>query len=372
MHIAMVTPYPAEKPRGGVEAAATNLVQQLAQMDGLRVTVLAPSYKGESHTERRDGFDLQWVPHPPLGFISYWSIFRTRVQRRLMRLKPDITHFQAMLALSNGYLAPYVGTVHGLGERDIRTRGGRFSGLRASIVAWAEGKARRALTNCIVINPYVAELLGTQLESAELHHISNPLDLAFFADVPKQQRKNDFLFVAKLDLNKNFGDAIKAFALAIDKLPSDARLIVYGPVADQDYQAECLELIEQSRLNERVVFVGPQPPTVIADHMRRARALVLTSRHEVAPMVISEALSCGLPTVTYRKCGMQYMIENGVTGVLVEDGEIQGIAQGLLTLVSSSGFEDRCLQASESYIPQRVALKTLQVYESALVKFKAQ
>ncbi len=366
MHIAMVTPYPADKPKGGVEAAASNLVRELAKLGDHKITVIAPSYRGENHAEERDGFTLQWVSQPPLGFLSYWSIMRRRVHRLLADLNPDITHFQAMLALSNGYKEPFLGTVHGIGEQDIRTRGGRFSELRARIVGWVEGKARRSLKDCIVINPYVAEMLDGQLDKAVLHHIGNPLDAVFFEKTPLVKRNNDFLFIAKMDRNKNLGAAISAFAAVEAELPSDTRLVVYGPVADQQYHEECLALIEQQGLGHRIEFLGSQPPATIATHMRSARALILTSHHEVAPMVISEALSCGLPSISYRKCGMQYMIQSGVTGVLVDDGDLTGLAEAMKTVVSAQGMEERCLKAGQVYSPGQIASETFRVYQQIL------
>jgi D-inositol-3-phosphate glycosyltransferase len=156
---------------------------------------------------------------------------------------------------------------------------------------------------------------------------------------------------------------VQAFALALPNLPENAQLVVYGPVADQSYHQECLALIDNLGLSQKVDFKGPQPPVSIAEHMRRARGLLLTSHHEVAPMVISEALSCGLPTITYRKCGMQYMIQSGVTGVLVEDRDIAGLAEGLQFVVSAEGIEERCRRAGQDYSPQQVAAQTLAVYQ---------
>lgn len=369
MHIVIVSPFPADKPKGGVESAALNLVRQLVRSGGYKITVLAPSYKGVDTAEQRDGYVLQWVPQPPLGFISYWSVLRSRVRRHLNVLKPDICHFQAMLALSYGYDEPYVATVHGIGESDIRTRGGRLSEVRARIVGWAEQRARRRLVDCIVINPYVAELLGDQLSGATLHHIGNPLDVSFFEQRGDTTRGQDVLFVAKMDRNKNLGAALEAFSSAAARLPEGAKLVVYGPVADQNYHAECLAQVSALALDERVEFVGAQPAAVIADHMRRARALILTSHHEVAPMVISEALSCGLPTVTFRKCGMQYMLEDGVTGVLVDDGDTGGLAEGLVQ-VSGANMHEACSQAGLSYSPQHVMEKTTELYQRVIGRAK--
>ncbi len=367
LHVAIVSPFRVEKPKGGVESAALNLVRELVRDGAYQVTVLAPSYKGLNHSEQCDGYVLQWVAQPSPGFLTYWSVWRARVHKHLRALNPDITHFQALLALSYGYKGAHVATVHGIGEADIRARGGRLAEVRAKIVGWAERRARMHLQDCIVINPYVAELLGDQLVRANRHTIGNPLNPSFFEEAENPvARENDILFVAKMDRNKNLGAALDAFAQARDQLPEDTKLIVYGPVADPHYHTQCEVKIGQLALQDRVTFKGSQPPAIIAEHMRRARALLLTSQHEVAPMVISESLSCGLPTVTFRKCGMQYMLEDGVTGALAADGDVQGLAQGLVTVFEREDMAQNCRRAGEAYSPQRVMQQTTDLYRQII------
>jgi len=288
------------------------------------------------------------------------------VHEHLKLLQPDIVHFQALLALSYGYKGPYIGTVHGIGEQDIRTRGGRFSEVRARILGFAEGRARRTLTDCIVINPYVADMLGGQIDAAKQHHICNPLHATFFEPTSAVERNNDFLFIAKMDRNKNLYALIEAFTLAEENLPADARVVVYGAVADEVYHTECLAALSGRGLSDRFVFAGLQPADKIAEHMRSARALVLTSKHEVAPMVISEALSCGLPTITYRKCGMQYMLKHGETGYLLEDKDLLGVSRALVSVIHAEGLEDNCRQAGLAYSPEHVAEATLKSYQQVI------
>jgi len=366
MHIAIVSPYPLKNPKGGVEAAAANLVRELSKDSALRLTVVAPSYGSHTHVERRGAVTIHWVRQPALGFLSYWSVLKSRVHQVLSDIQPDVVHFEAMLALGYGYKGPSIATVHGIGEREIVMRGGRGAAMRAKIVGWAENRARRQVRDCIVINPYVADLLADPLKGAALHHIGNPLDPAFFEAHPPVVRNQDVLFVAKMDRNKNLRAAIDAFALAAPRLPEDARLVCYGPVADEGYHAECLAALASHGLQPRVVFQGAQPPSVIAAHMRSARGLLLTSHHEVAPMVISEALSCGLPTVTYRKCGMQYMVEHERTGFLVDDGDIAGLANGLVFVSGAEDMERQCRNAGQYYSPTHVAAETLALYQSVV------
>lgn len=64
--------------------------------------------------------------------------------------------------------------------------------------------------------------------------------------------------------------------------------------------------------------------------------LVMSSHYEGLPMVMIEAMACGLPSVSFDfKCGPKDVIDNGVNGVIVHDGDIAGLADALLRLMNS-------------------------------------
>lgn len=53
------------------------------------------------------------------------------------------------------------------------------------------------------------------------------------------------------------------------------------------------------------------------------------------PMVMLEAMRCGLPAVSFAcKCGPRDLIEEGVTGLLIEEGNIEQLAAGIMKLIA--------------------------------------
>ncbi len=72
---------------------------------------------------------------------------------------------------------------------------------------------------------------------------------------------------------------------------------------------------------------------------RNASVLALSSRYEGLPMVLLEAQAHGLPAVAFTcPCGPRDVLEDGVDGRLVEDGDIEGFAAALRQLMEDEAL----------------------------------
>ena len=66
-----------------------------------------------------------------------------------------------------------------------------------------------------------------------------------------------------------------------------------------------------------------------------ASILALSSRYEGLPMVLLEAQAAGVPVVSFEcKCGPKDVLTDGVDGVLVREGDVDGLAKGILRLIN--------------------------------------
>jgi glycosyltransferase involved in cell wall biosynthesis len=99
--------------------------------------------------------------------------------------------------------------------------------------------------------------------------------------------------------------------------------------------------VQSLGIDGSVTLTGPLPGDQVADMMRRSRIFCLPSHNEGTPVCIMEALSCGLPVVATRVGGIPDVVEHEKTGLLVAKGNVQGVADALLSL-----FRDpsRCVQ----------------------------
>ncbi len=86
-----------------------------------------------------------------------------------------------------------------------------------------------------------------------------------------------------------------------------------------------------------VEFRGPQPQDVLPDYYAAADLCLMPSRHESFGMVALEAMACGVPVVASRVGGLTVTVQDGVTGLLVPEGDAGALADGIAALLEDEG-----------------------------------
>lgn len=164
--------------------------------------------------------------------------------------------------------------------------------------------------------------------------IPNPV--TYFPEAVKHRdgTGHRILCVGRLHEQKGFDLLIDAFGLISDHCP-EWKIDIYGNGSDK---AMLLEKIKQKGLQHRIDI---KPPTSnIYDEYMRSEFFVLSSRYEGYPLVLNEAMSCGVPCVAFRcKYGPEDAITDGVNGLLVENGNLEDLANKIHWMIMHT--EDR-------------------------------
>jgi glycosyltransferase involved in cell wall biosynthesis len=103
-------------------------------------------------------------------------------------------------------------------------------------------------------------------------------------------------------------------------------------------------------LASRVDFVGSKSQTEVADLLGEADVFVLPSYAEGVPVVVMEALACGIPVVASFVGGMAELVEDGVTGFLVRPGDAEQLADRIGRLVADPELRNRFGSAGRSMV----------------------
>lgn len=169
----------------------------------------------------------------------------------------------------------------------------------------------------IQVIPNAAKLLGQQ-----------------FSNLSKKR----VIAVGRLDYQKGFDRLIQAWELIQENGTfHDWQLDIFG-------QGEWREMLQQmiggKRLQANTHICSPTKN--IGTEYTHSSLLVMSSNYEGFPMVMIEAMACGLPVVAFDfKCGPKDIIQDGKNGLLVSNGDIQGLADAMMTLMGNEALRKR-------------------------------
>jgi glycogen(starch) synthase len=127
------------------------------------------------------------------------------------------------------------------------------------------------------------------------------------------------LFVGRLTAQKRPLDVVAAHAL----LPADVHLVVVG---DGPMRAQVQAAAAASPARERVHLLGFVPHAQIPAHLQHADVFVLPSEYEELGTALVEAMAAGVPVVASAVGGIPDLVSDGVTGRLVERGDVPALA----------------------------------------------
>ena len=152
------------------------------------------------------------------------------------------------------------------------------------------------------------------------------------ADKPSPLDSKTVIAVGRLSYQKSIDRLISAWKIVCDTLPSHGWTLRI--VGDGEERNSLEKLAVELGIKDSVEFSG-----VVKDMdsvYDNASILALSSRYEGLPMVLLEAQAHGVPSVSFAcKCGPRDVITDGVNGLLVEEGDIDGLSKALCALMIS-------------------------------------
>jgi glycosyltransferase involved in cell wall biosynthesis len=253
---------------------------------------------------------LQYLAAALLAFRKVTAIWGT----------PDVIHAQepasafAALLLRLWGRIPYVVSEHwtGFGRRNLTLP-------NLMLARWAFSGASRILGDN---RKFPADFQHYGI-SCDFRWLPNCMDTTLFY-ATEQERDLVVLHCSLFDTKKRVPDLIEAFARCQPELPG-VKLELIG---DGPGRAAAEQLAHRVLIPGSFTFHGLQAKQFIADAMRKASVLVLCSAEENLPCVLIEAMSCGTPIVATNVGDIDHIV--GVEqGILVERGDIQGLAQAI-------------------------------------------
>jgi glycogen synthase len=269
----------------------------------------------------------------------------------------DYSHVCAVKRLmSRGAICPGPG----LG-RCIRCAASHYGPLVGPITVGANNAERRArhraIAAFVAVSSAVAQHNGLDMNDGRSFVIPNFIPDPLVDATAPPCPDGPILFVGTLVLDKG----VQVLADAFKLLPGSLRLQMMGrPVPGIELD-----------LPAGVEMMGLQSHDVVMSVMRAARLVVVPSVwNDPCPTVVLEAMAVARPVVGSRAGGITDMINDGVTGRLVNPGNAPALAEAIEQLANDSELAASYGRAGvarvEAFTASRVAAELERVYEKSV------
>jgi len=293
---------------------------------------------------------------------------------------PDVVHSHYWLSGWAGVLVkealdiPLANSFHTLGRiKDMSRRAGEPGSSPMRTMTEEEVIAR---SDCVIAStPFEFDDLLDHYSAAPERLCTSPpgVDHTVFHPGDQETARNALrmpygplvLFAGRIQALKGLDVAIGA----LSHMDQPADLVIVGGPSGTAGEAEVEHLRALSTgldLSDRIHMIPPQPHDKLAQFYQASDVLVMPSRSETFGLVAAEAQACGLPVVASRIGGIPYVVEDGVSGILVEVGDEPGFAAALDRIIGDQVYRKSlsggALEKSAAFRWQATADRLLELY----------
>jgi glucosyl-dolichyl phosphate glucuronosyltransferase len=346
---------------GGAEKHLIDLLERMRQ-PALQITVAC--FAGDPFTERlnRDSnVEVQTSATMPSSLVGWRSFFRSA--------GADAVVFVHAWSCNLHWIAPIGAWLAGVPRRyaiqHLVIPEGRkktlFARIRRRITAHLNLTISGATfhrTICVSDAVKKALVEDYRYPARTMKTIHNGVSLSQFVPAPEEGLRireeygvhpDEFLLVCVARLTEQKGiDTLLAAMAKVRQAGTSCKCIIVGA---GPLREELSRQSQQLGLNGHVVFAGFRHD--VRPYLHAASALVMTSRREGLPLVILEAMACGLPCVVTDVGGNREAVVDKVTGFVVPAESVDAAAEAVSFLASHPEERVRMSQAALARARQR-------------------
>ena len=343
MHILYI--YAEISIKGGTDKILVEKANYLVN-HGYDVTIVTESQMGKPlsfkledkvcHIDMGIDFGKQYIQGSFRRFLTYSSLmckYKSQLKKVVNQQRPDIIISAMGRSLSllskMDYDGIKIGEAHTT-KTHLRSlhlmeqRGGVFNVI-AKYMRWKMCRYASKLDALVLLTPNDAEDWKSVVKT---YVIPNPI--SFFPKESAELVNKQVIMVGRYNDAKGYDYLIPAWEIVCQRHP-DWTLNVYG---SGELRGQVIEWIREKHLESSIMMNDPVDN--IMEKYLESSICVLSSRYEGFSLVILEAMSCGVPVVSFDcPYGPRNIIKNGEDGLLIDYLNYQVLAEGICKLIEN-------------------------------------
>lgn len=327
---------------GGVERVLTTKANYLADVAGYDIYIILTDGKGKEpyyelskkiHIINLDiNFEELWsksfLQKIPV-YLKKQARYKKLLKKTLYEIKPDVT--VSLLRREINFLCDIKDGSKKVGEMHINKA--HYRNFEGKDYNWIKGFFSKLWMNGLIKNLKRLDKMVVLSEEDKnswvgiknIDVIPNPLP--FKAEKLSTHENKQVIAVGRYVHEKGFDLLLESWKTVYEKHP-DWQLVFYGS-GDTTYYKE---LAKSIGIDKVCSFNGPTKD--IKNKYAESSIYALSSRFEGFGMVIIEAMSCGVPVVSFAcPYGPRYIITNGKDGFLVKNGDTGQLAERICYMI---------------------------------------
>ncbi|MBS7650616.1 MAG: glycosyltransferase family 4 protein [Candidatus Bathyarchaeia archaeon] len=234
---------------------------------------------------------------------------------------------------------------------------------------------RLGVTRVIAVSHYLKRILMKRyrLDESRISVIHNGVDLEMFKprmdveDLKKRYGISDspsVLYLGRMDPYKGVDYFLRAAHIVIEQIPKAKFIIAGGSRFDrlkvQDY-------LTSSKIRRSIIVTGYLPESEIPLLYSACEVFCYPSMWEGFGLTPAEAQATAKPVVAFNHCAIPEVVKHGETGILVDPGDYNGLAEAIVRLLRDHDLRRRMGEEGRRRVERlfnwdEAADKTVEVY----------
>lgn len=361
---------------GGMERVLTMKANYFAEHFGYDVTIILTD--GKEKPIFYPLSDKVKVINLDIGFEELWTcsflkkiffylkkqhLYKKLLKRELMRIRPDIT--VSMLRREINFINDIQDGSKKIGEIHINRANFRnFEGNNALKNLFSKFWMNSLLSKLQRLDRFVVLTEKDKEAWVELKNVCViPNPLSFTSTRRSTLSEKRIIAVGRYCHEKGYDLLLKAWVI-VQNRTTDWRLEIFGE-GDRTQYEEMVDTLNLDR--HRCVLNGRS--SRIQDEFLNSSLSVCSSKFEGFGLVITEAMACGLPVVSFDcPWGPRAIISDGEDGMLVENGNVDKLAEALVLMIQNpkqrKAMADKAIENVQRFSIDQIAGQWKSLFES--------